>query len=242
MKIATVSLAMALGLSLMLHAVTFHRLNRPAPEAAVRPQAGRSAAPASRTVDADRTTVVDLDGVRTEATDRTPAPTAAGASSTVPPPAAPTPRDPELTRILAEQDRWNDLLADLGKLSAARRQRLIADERYAKGVVEMTADFMSMHEPQRSAFIDAARAVLTDLEQARREMEQVMRAEPRPTREQMQAVAATYRGRQTAAQDRLAAQLDAAQPLQQQFSMQLPQWLRSLGGTEGRWGGAGDRP
>lgn len=229
MKIVTISLAMALGFSLLVHAVTLYRMNRPAPEAAVaRPAVRAVAAPTPREPESIVMTPQEI-------------PEPAGAPvAPVPMEAVPSPipaRDPELTRILAEQDRWNALLADLGKLASARRHQMIGDERYAQGVIEFTADFLSMREPQRGAFIESARIVVADLERARGEMELVMRADPRPAREQMQAAAAKYRAVQGAAQERLTAQLDLQQPQQKQFGMQLPQWMRSLGSPDGRWSG-----
>ncbi len=229
MKIATLTLGLALGFSLLVHAVTYYRMNRPAPEAAIARPAAR-AIPAPPPREPEPIILAPREVSHPTTTSAVPAPTPMKAAP------APAPaRDPELTRILAEQDRWNSLLSDLGKLSTARRHQMIGDERYAQGVIELTADFLSMREPQRSAFMESAQVVVAELERARRELELVLRADPRPAREQMQAAAAKYRAVQGAAQERLTAQLDLQQPQQKQFGMQLPQWMRSLGSPDGRW-------
>lgn len=223
----TWTLAAALACSLLVNAMMVHRLGRRAP--------GTSAPPAARSVDVpaapgrepspavDRTDAVlaELARLRREVAELR-----AGRPAE---PSAPSPAawEGDLGRVLAEQDRWQSLWTDLDKLSGARRSGLIDEALHARGVVERTADFLGLSEPQRGAFIEAAREALRDVDRARAELEQAMRAEPRPTREESQAVFGTYRARQTAATERLAAQLDPSQPSQKQFSAQLSPWLRS---------------
>jgi hypothetical protein len=224
----TWTLAAALACSLLVNAMTIHRLGRRAPEPPAMPAARVVDAPApagrepSPVVDRTDAVLAELARLRREVAELR-----AGRPAELSAPPSPSAWEGDLARVLAEQDRWQSLWSDLDKLSGARRSGLIDEALHARGVVERTADFLGLAEPQRGAFIEAAREALRDVEKARAELEQAMRAEPRPPREESQAAFAAYRARQSAATERLSAQLDPSQPSQKQFSAQLAQWLRS---------------
>ncbi len=246
MKSATCTLAAALGISLMVNAMTLHRLNRTAPDIAApkphSPIVERGAPTAEPPPGVDKLDFVlaeiahlrrDVAAIKKSegATDVTPAEDSAA-----------RPWDPELARAMADTDRWNALVGDLEKLSSARRHQMLSEDRYLRGVLDLTADFLGLQDPQRGTFIETAEGVLRDVERARRELDQALRSTPRPTREQSMAMVAQYRERQGAAEERLATLLDPGQPRQKQFSTQLGSWMRSVGASPDWRGFNGNRP
>jgi hypothetical protein len=258
MKKLTLLLAAALGVSLLINVMTFQRLSKgDAPRPAAKkngngnghaPMAGDDEPAPVVTGDKMDYLIHEVAKLRREVADMKASGPAAAAAPSKPAsnpstPAAPA-RDPEIAAILAEQDRFNQFWGDLGKLSGARKQ--LDDARYVQAVLDSTADFLGLAEPQRSQFTETARLSIADLQKANKDYQEASKtiqwdkANPKQSQEQWNAVNKAYKDAQAAAYDRIKSQLDSSQPRQKQFMGQVDSWARYIVPWGGGWRGEQD--
>ena len=235
------ALSAFLGVSLLVNVMTFKRLsNGEAPRTAPKKN-GTAPAPAlvndapAPVVTGDKTDhlIRELATLRREVAELK---AASPSTATKSPPAGVAPstpaRDPEIAAILAEQDRFTQFWGDLGKLSTARKQ--IEENRYVQAVIDSTAQFIGLVEPQASHFSESAKAAIVELERANKEYQEAGktivhdRTNPKLYQEQWNAVNKRYKEAQAAATDLVKAQLDASQSRQKQFMSNLDGWFRYL--------------
>ena len=257
MKTFTLALTALLAASLLVNVMTLKRIsNEDAPRVAAKKNGTVANGNGHATAAADEPAPVvtgdkmdhlihEVARLRREVADLRESAPATGAAAASKPaassaPLAP-PRDPEIAAILAEQDRFTQFWADLGKLSGARKQ--LDEARYLQATFDSTADFLGLAEPQRSQFAETTKLAIADLDRVNKEYQEAGKgiqwdkANPKQGQDQWAAVNKAYKDGLAAAHDRIKSQLDASQPRQKQFMAQIETWMRYVAPGKGGWRG-----
>ena len=248
MRPTTLILGTMLGISLIVNGLALSRLSKQEPKTAVKSAARPTDAPEEKpqpeitppapTGDARIDAVLkELTQVRREIAElKTSMGSKSGSSSTSSPSTA---KDPAVAEILDEADKLNKFWGDLGKLAGAREQ--LDEAKYQQAVLDQTADFLGLVEPNRSAFAAAAKIAFGDYDRARKEMQEAQKginwgkdADRKLAQDQYEALQARYRESVGVANERVKVQLDLNQPRQKQFASKLETWV---GYASGNWGG-----
>jgi hypothetical protein len=137
---------------------------------------------------------------------------------------------PETAR---EHERFVDFNERLNELYQFRHTHKMADDAYAHRVIETTAVFLELEEPQRSAFHSAALEVRRDVAAAAREYEEARsRFNPSMPVDAWEQHMRAARERQSEAlrraRKRLEESLQLARPRHRSFAEQMEWWFQYL--------------
>lgn len=161
--------------------------------------------------------------------------TTAGKTSANPTEAGPTllgSTSPRLAELLGQGNRNQQFWKDLETLSEARDS--MSEEEYRQFLLSASADFLELAEPARSQFVEAARAAATELERARREHTEALKALPKAEMnpkgfEESWAKLAEAEKR---AKAQVKPFLSSDQPRHKHFRKNLDQWFSHLAGSD----------